>query len=244
MVFRFFSRLVFSVVVAMLVASGCSWAQQPDNTAAGENERASAGDEDEQTNGADPSDVNPIFAAADKEPEAAEEAEDDVVGDDDARAEIDPRDVKIHELTTRVAALETEIQSLQATIAALNDRLVDLVDPDEITRQALGAMQEDAQLRSGLGLLLQGKVRLINNTGQPQIMHINGTAWTVVTGESFVFAPVGTVSFHCAGEQPDFKGIQEWQENDDGQMEVVYELHAHGEAAETSVMKPIPNGDE
>ena len=224
MALRLSPLIVVAVCAALVAVAGCGWAQE-----AGSSTKS----------GGQPSDgemgdlANELFVD-DLEPEPAETTSADGL----------PPEVgspKIDELVSRIAELETEVDSLRATIAALNDRLVDLVDPSELSRQALGAMEENPQLRSGLGRMLQGKVRLTNDTGEPQVMHINGTAWTVVTGESYVFAPVGTVSFHREGAgEPVFMGIQEWQENPEtGQLELEFDVLAGGEPNEQSVLKSL-----
>ena len=158
-----------------------------------------------------------------------------------ANDHVDFNTVKVHQLTERVAALETEVDSLLATIRSLNGLISDMQDPEEISRQTLGAMVQDPDIRTGLGEMLQGKVRLINETGESRTLYVNGTPWTVVTGESFVYSPVGMVSFLTSGDdEPTFKGIQEWVENETtGQFEVTYQLGSSG-PTETSVMKPLP----
>ena len=153
----------------------------------------------------------------------------------------DPRDDKIFELTERVAALQTEIEQLkqrlrqledlELQVANLKNSVANLSAPagvDDAGRRALGAMAESPQLRGEIAEKLQGKVRLVNNTGREQVVYINGTAWTVLEGKSFVYAPVGKVSFQLLGAgEPIFKGIQEWQANPaDDQMELVFDLSA------------------
>jgi len=150
------------------------------------------------------------------------------------------QDEKIYQLTQRIAALETDIQGMLNTIASLNGALADLQDPNEFSRQALGAMAEDGDLRAGFGEMLQGKVRLVNNTGEDRVLFINGTAWTVVTGESYIFAPVATVTFLLEGEtKPEFKGVQEWTEGDTaGRFELKYQIG--GTSTESSVLQDLP----
>ncbi len=168
-----------------------------------------------------------------------------------ARAEIppvagDPRDEKIFELTERVAALQTEIEELKLRLRQLENleqRVADLkLSVDDLTtagegpdagRRALGAMSESPQLRGEIAEKLQGKVRLVNNTGREQVVYINGTPWTVVTGKSFVYAPVGKVSFQFLGEaKPFFKGVHEWEANPTSdEMELVVNLSATTDAS-------------
>ncbi|MGI9455248.1 MAG: hypothetical protein ACR2NU_01735 [Aeoliella sp.] len=208
----------FVFAAALIAVPGCGWAQEPEADNSTKAPPAEGANGDEA------------------EPAPAESA-----------APIDPRDAKIHELTSRIAAMETEIESLKANLKAIDGQLVNLVDPDELSRQALGAMAENSQLRSGLGQMLQGKVRLVNETGAPEVVYINGTPWTVVVGESYVYSPVGTVSFLREGyEEPTFMGVQEWYEDEETALfELEYLLPAVGDedgptAIESSVLKPLP----
>lgn len=181
----------------------------------------------------DPDDIfGPID---DEEPMAADETADDATeqaspsdfpqqpapsgGMADSTTAAPAANAEVDELRERVAALETELEELKATLSTMQQNLASVDQPGDLSNAALGAMQE---LRSDLPRITQGKVRLLNNTGQDQVMYINGTAWTVVPGRSFVYAPVGTVAFQVDDtSRPVFKGIQEWSENrDNGQMEL------------------------
>ncbi|QDU56301.1 hypothetical protein [Aeoliella mucimassa] len=148
-----------------------------------------------------------------------------------------PAEAKVEELTQRVVALQTEVEELKATLYSLQQSIARNEDPTVFGERALGAMAEDSDLRSNLGQMLQGKVRLINETEQNAVVYINGTPWTVLTGDSYVLAPVGTVSFLRDGEtEATLKGIQEWKENSaTGQFELVYRLE--DTATEHSVMR-------
>src|SRR5690606_35966395 len=97
---------------------------------------------------------------------------------------------KIQELTERLVSLQTEVEELkqqvrrtrelERLVAELQQTVTNLGDSAAISRDALGAMSESPQLRGEMAEKLQGKIRLVNNTGAPQVLYINGTAWTVV----------------------------------------------------------------
>ena len=188
-----------------------------------------------------PDTTSPTTLAADEE--SADVVREEQVAPQELTMEVaaqgDPRDEKIFQLTERVASLETELQELKQRLRQLQDverelaNLRDAISNLELAsndqnpgRRALGAMSESPQLRGEIAEQLQGKVRLVNNTGQPQVVYINGTPWTVIQGRSFVFAPIGTVSIQRLGEaEPIFKGVHEWEANsatDD--MELVIDL--------------------
>lgn len=242
---RLLSYVVCGLSVALFVTVGCSWGQ-------GSGER---GVQQPPATSPEPASLDELFGSDDPEPQAEPTEITDANGVDDregpampeqplAEAAADPRDAEIQQLRSRLAAMETEIESLKATVQALDRQLVNTLDPEQLSRRALGAMAQDPQMLSGLGQMLQGKVRLVNDTGEPQVVYINGTPWSVVTGRSFVYAPVGTVSFLREGEpEPLFKGIQEWTENEaTGQFEVEYHVPEPGRAStETSVLRQMSN---
>ncbi len=147
-----------------------------------------------------------------------------------------------HALRERVAALRTEVEELRNMVNSLQRALARAQDLSDFSSKALGAMTEDADLRSTMGKMLQGKIRLTNNTGQEQVRYINGTPWTVVTGASYVFAPVGRVSFSDDPvDAPTFKDTQDWSVNEEtGEMELEYTLGTSDTANEQSVLKPLP----
>ena len=235
------------LVTVGLASSGCSWGQEPNKgkAAAADLREEAKENQTAKENRGDPSALASATSAGrvDETPLATLPAAEAA-----STAELTKTTelTKTAELTERVVALQTEVDALRATVAALNQALVNLQDPRELSRNALGAMSEDADLRAGLGQMLQGKIRLVNDTGSPEVVYINGTAWTVVTGESYIFSPVGTVSLQRAGyEEPTFMGIQEWYENKQtGQFELEYHLPAVGDAAkndvtEVSVLKRV-----
>lgn len=278
------TRLVLSLV-AVVVVTGCSWAQEPEAAQSPPNSTTVV-DDGPPAAATDDTDAGDIFSGVDNEtPSPAETAADDTTmaaskgeeaADNAAPADEGPdmtavrkeavtNSDKVFELTERVAALETELQELKQTLyntrralvqlqdsgevenlkQALYDTqqsLAQLQDSGELSRRALGAMVEDSDLRGTMGELLQGKVCLNNTTGGDVVMYINGTAWTVTPGKSFVLAPVGTVSFlYDPVGKPEFKGIQEWVENENsGQFELEYEVRTPGTSATESSVVRLP----
>jgi hypothetical protein len=233
---------VFAAALSLVVV-GCTWADEPStgkfpakpvsaqteqpgeapaNTETENTEEDLFGPVDKQ----DPVVNDTPASVAEEVAEAAEEAA--LEGPAMTAATDDPNAQKVHELTERIVALETELEELRTNLASMQQALARVQDPEELSRRALGAMVEDTDLRGTMGELLQGKVRLVNNSGAPVVMFINGTAWTVVEGESFVLAPVGTVSFlYDPAGKPVFKGIQEWVENrENGQFELEYKVES------------------
>ena len=242
MVLRSSLLLIAALATFGWMAAGCSWAQESSEPAA-----ADAAAETDATADA----AADIAAEAATEPAAEEASEDDLqqlfgdLDDEEPTAAQEPAqneaaataaDAKVHELTERVAALQTEVEELKATLYSLQQMIVSAQGAGEFSKRALGAMAEDADLRSQMGEMLQGKVRLVNNTGESVVLYINGTPWTVVTGESYVLAPVATVAFmNDPNGKPTFKGIQEWVENQDtGQFELEFVLGGEAEEADTT----------
>lgn len=241
------SMVSVSVLIVSLemVIPGCSWGQGP-------NEEATADDgifaniDDEQPNPAEAKPGDEPAAASDKNGEQTVEFPPHPNPEAAAALAVN---AKVHELRERVVELETLIDELKAEVKLLRQAQTRLVDTEDFSTRALGAMSEDGDLRGHMGRMLQGKVRLTNNTGQSQVIYINGTAWTVVTGESYVLAPVGTVSFqHSSDDDPILKDVQEWRVNDDtSQLELYYTLGDadvvvdSDDAIEQSVLKKLPS---
>lgn len=224
--------LVFAVIVMVVGLRGSAQDQQsasPAPTTAGGGQ---GGLNDLFSGvGADPAPTTPEQAAAsavEQEPHLATPIDNHQV--DNAAQQ------KIHELTERLVSLQTEVEELkqevrrtrelERLVAELQQTVMNLGDTAAISRDALGAMSESPQLRGEMAEKLQGKIRLVNNTGAPQVLYINGTAWTVVEGRSFVFAPVGTVSFQRPGQsEPVFRGVHAWSANpQDDRFELTFEL--------------------
>ncbi|WP_442485817.1 hypothetical protein [Aeoliella sp. SH292] len=234
---------VFTAALSLVIV-GCSWADEPSTgkfpakpvsaqVEQPEEAPASTATEDAEEDLFGPVDkqdplVNDAPGTVEEEVAEAAAEEAAVEGPAMTAATDDPNAQKVHELTERIVALETELEELRTNLASMQQALARVQDPAELSRRALGAMVEDTDLRGTMGELLQGKVRLVNNSGAPVVMFINGTAWTVVEGESFVLAPVGTVSFlYDPAGKPVFKGIQEWVENrENGQFELEYKVES------------------
>ncbi|WP_425398768.1 hypothetical protein [Aeoliella sp.] len=243
---------LFVCLVAILVTAGCSWAQEP--TATKFPPKETTAEDGDNAGEAEGTDADELFAGVDnEEPAAAEEAAaeppEDALGAGDmpeeAAAEagapaLTVDQLAIEDLRARLVELETEVEALKTNLAIAQSKIGQMVTADEFRDKTLGAMSEDAALRGRVGELLQGKVRLNNPTDESVVMYINGTAWTVVPGKSFVHAPVGTVSFlyDPAGE-PEFKGIQEWDKVEGSdQFELEYEVRTPGmNANERSVVR-------
>ena len=83
-------------------------------------------------------------------------------------AEIEQLNQQIEELTRRMEDLQLEIRTLQS-------RLLD--ESPTSAQDLLGAMSRDATLRKNLGSVAQGKINLINYTGDDAMIFINGTRW-------------------------------------------------------------------
>lgn len=233
-----------SATTVCLTMAGCTWADEP-STGKFPAKPASAQAEaptEAPANTSTEDAADDLYGPVDKQdplvngtPESTEETAQESEVDVEAAVEgpamtaaTDHNAQRVHELTERIVALETELAELRTNLQSMQSALARVQDPGELSRRALGAMVEDTDLRGTMGELLQGKVRLVNTTGAPVVMFINGTAWTVVEGESFVLAPVGTVSFlYQPAGKPIFMGIHEWVENrENGQFELEYRVES------------------
>lgn len=234
------------VAVLTVVFAGCSGASGPALLDSANGDTTEADDTNIEDSGDVHADGNPatndysgtadnIFDRIDDaDPSNAENTGPELAVANDDKASYNSLAVKrMDELTARIVQLQTEVEELKATISQLRGTITSTEkaiakyeDSTLLGKATLGAMSTEPQLRSDLGKLLQGKVRLVNNTGSNAVVYINGTAWTVLTGESYVLAPVGTVSFLRQGESSaQFMGMEEWTENPQtGQFELLFDL--------------------
>ncbi len=240
MILRSISCLTLLLGSLSLFTAGCSWGQTPagDDVASADETNPKSETSGDKGQPAD----DGLFGNVDNEqptPAATEQAgAKESAFPEDPNLAAAPTVAEVHQLRERVVALQSELDELRNELRLLREAQVEIVAEEDFSDRALGAMAEDADLRSRMGEMLQGKVLLVNNTGAEQVLYINGTAWTVVEGNSFVYAPVGTVAFqHNGDDEPTFKGIQEWTENDlTGQFEVEFQLGVTENASESSVL--------
>ncbi len=117
-----------------------------------------------------------------------------------------------------VEILAAKLQTLEAQLADVGDMARREAD------EALGRMADDPVLRTEFGRQLQGRLNLDNQSGVEKVIYINGTAWTVRKGESYIYVPVGKVSIqHSIDDQPKFIDLDQWT-TDAGQMVASYRL--------------------
>lgn len=120
----------------------------------------------------------------------------------------------------RIATLETEVRELKDHLSILENALADFVNGD-ISTAILGAMP---QLREELSSSMQGRVNLLNFTGREVYIYINGVRWRAAVNESYVYAPVGKVSFQTNLSQPPVFD-RDWKMQN-GQMQLTYKIPA------------------
>lgn len=150
------------------------------------------------------------------------------------QAKIDALEGRIKELETKIADLPaitaklndiantlngidvTAIQSLGAQVQELNVALSNIATQsgDGYKLDILGKMSSDANFREEMRRATQGKIMFNNTTGFPQVVYINGTAWNVGVGESYIMAPVGNVSAQMAYFDLAPKSYDHWKFED------------------------------
>jgi hypothetical protein len=124
----------------------------------------------------------------------------------------------------KVAELEKKLEDMEVLQAKVDALEAQLVDVENNSDRALGRMAEDPVFRTEMGRAMQGRLDLQNFLGMPKIIYINGTAWTVRTGESYIYVPVGKVTIQESRHaDPTFIDMEEWN-TDAGQMVMTYKL--------------------
>ena len=124
----------------------------------------------------------------------------------------------------RIAQLEAQLEQMKELKSKVEDLEAQLILMEQDSDLALGRMAEDPVLRSDLGRVMQGRLNLENFVGAPKVLYVNGTAWTVRTGESYIYVPVGKISIQESREAtPTFIDMDQWT-TVDGQLEATYKL--------------------
>lgn len=127
------------------------------------------------------------------------------------QARVDALETATAALPDMAQTLETVANQMQSlNIDALNGMATQLqelsVAMSQIATQSgdgynidiLGKMNSSANFREEMRRATQGRILFRNYTGVPQLVYVNGTAWNVTTGESYIDAAVGKVSTQMA----------------------------------------------
>ncbi len=135
------------------------------------------------------------------------------------------RQIALEEENRQLKLQLEDVEILTAKLATLEAQLADVGNmARREADEALGRMADDPVLRTEFGRQLQGKLNLNNQSGIEKVIYINGTAWTVRTGESYIYVPVGKVSIQETKDaQPKFIDLDQWT-TDAGQMVASYLL--------------------
>lgn len=99
---------------------------------------------------------------------------------------------EIRELSNRVAALESQMQSLLAEVNTLAGAMIDRQSQGQ-DLPILSKMRTDYGFRQEMQRVVQGKLIFNNQTGMEQPVLINGNRWRVPPGTSHLMVPYGVV---------------------------------------------------
>jgi hypothetical protein len=169
-------------------------------------------------------DINGTNPPAEDEGEVAEEAaKTDEQASQAAPAEqATPREL-VYVLGNEVYRLQRQVEQLQQEVRRLQQQIADF-QPGS-TQDFLGAMGTDEILRKSVGSAAQGRINIENYTGEEVLIYINGTRWRALKNHSYVYAPVGTVTFQEMQEaEPTFFNEDQW-EFKDGMLQITYRIY-------------------
>lgn len=217
----------FLVLIATCVLVPSAWAQEEKSVMTDPATEVEAGPSDTaDTATAETSDADAAEASAAAEPQAATTDTPAWMLERFERMELVVQRLlaaerRIDELTAQLEEMEV----LRAKVATLEAQLADVGKIAQTEADnSLGRMAEDPVLRTELGRAMQGKLNLTNSLGVQKVIYINGTAWTVRTGESYVYVPVGKISIQESLDAvPTFIDLDKWT-SDAGQLAASYEV--------------------
>ncbi len=92
-----------------------------------------------------------------------------------------------------ITAMATQLQELSVAMSQIATQGTDGYDID-----LLGKMNSSSTFREQMRRATQGRILFRNYTGVPQLVYVNGTAWNVTAGESYIDAAVGNVTAQMA----------------------------------------------
>ncbi len=121
---------------------------------------------------------------------------------------------QLNGISTQLQGLDmVALQAMGEQMAELNTALSQIVTQsgDGYNIDILGKMNSSATFREEMRRATQGKIMFKNFTGLPQLVYINGTAWNVQPGESYIDAAVGNVSAQMAYFDLAPKSYNHWQ---------------------------------
>lgn len=99
---------------------------------------------------------------------------------------------EIRDLSNRVTALESQLQSLKTSVNTLAGAMIDRQSQGQ-DLPILSKMRTDYGFRQEMQRVVQGKLIFNNQTGMEQPVLINGNRWRVPPGTSHLMVPYGVV---------------------------------------------------
>lgn len=134
-------------------------------------------------------------------------------------------------LEQEITQLKQQIEDLRESVANLQSQLGSGMAAvgGAAETSIVGAMAKDPEVQLQVGHAVQGRLNILNYTGAPTEITINGSRWTALRGRSYVLVPVGQVAVYRPGDQsaqvlPN-NGDTWRRRRDTNQLELTYELY-------------------
>lgn len=100
-------------------------------------------------------------------------------------------------LSSRVGSIEAQLEGLKSNVKALSNSTNSLwgtvIRLEQDTSSILSKVQTDLSSRHEMQRVVQGKILFNNQTGEEQVVLINGNRWRVPPGISHLMVPCGVV---------------------------------------------------
>jgi len=138
----------------------------------------------------------------------------------------------LRSLIPRIETNEQSIQDILKTVDSNNRQLKDIGKQDSqggYYPNLLGNMQKPEfreEFRDAVkeSRATRGRLWIYNPGPYNHIIYVNGTRWTAIVGESYVWVPFGNVSVtHYGGTTPPMRTVDDWEVSD-GEYQIRYDF--------------------
>ncbi|MDA7977271.1 MAG: DUF2730 domain-containing protein [Pirellulales bacterium] len=167
------------------------------------------------------------------QPTVAEELQRQIAALQKRVTDLETKIAALPDLSQKLDTIASQLKAIDAdAIQALGDEVRELsVAMSQIATQSgdgynvdiLGKMSTSANFREELRRATQGRIVFNNFTTLPQLVYINGTAWNVQPGQTYIDAAVGTVSAQMAYFELAPKTYDHWK-FEGGQYQMVIDI--------------------
>jgi hypothetical protein len=129
----------------------------------------------------------------------------------------------------RIVFLEQQLAAQKTYMTNLEEDMEQLFAENGTFDNVLGNIPNNPRRLDTFGRVAQGKLNIENQTGAASEIYVNGTRWSAIRGESYIYIPVGKVAIEegrfMGTSNPKIYPISEWKPGPNGMMEMNYTIY-------------------